>query len=123
MAPRVLVVDDAFFMRMMLSEILSKDGFEVVGEAATGVEALRKYEELRPDIVTMDIVMPEMDGIEATKKIIEMDPGAKIIMCSAMGQQPLVIEALEAGAMDFIIKPFQPQKVIEAVRKALRAVG
>lgn len=123
MAPRVLVVDDAFFMRMMLSEILAKDGFEVVGEAATGYEALQKYQELRPDIVTMDIVMPDMDGIEATRKIIEIDPLAKIIMCSAMGQQPLVIEALEAGALDFIIKPFQPQKVIEAVRKALRAVG
>ncbi len=123
MAPKVLVVDDAFFMRMMLTEILTNDGFEVVGEATTGIEAVRKYEELRPDIVTMDIVMPDMDGIEAAKRIKQIDPQAKIIMCSAMGQQPLVIEALEAGAMDFIIKPFQPQKVIEAVRKALRAVG
>ncbi|PKQ27673.1 MAG: two-component system response regulator [Candidatus Anoxymicrobium japonicum] len=119
MAPSVLIVDDALFMRMMIKDILSKDGFEIAGEAENGVEAVKKYAELRPDLVTMDIVMPEMDGIEAVRNIIEIDPGATVLMCSAMGQQPLVIEALEAGAKDFIIKPFQPTKVIEAVRKAL----
>jgi len=119
MAPSVLIVDDALFMRMMIKDILSKDGFLVVGEAENGVEAVEKYADLKPDLVTMDIVMPEMDGIEAVRNIIKMDPGAKVLMCSAMGQQPLVVEALEAGARDFIIKPFQPAKVVEAVRKAL----
>jgi two-component system chemotaxis response regulator CheY len=119
MAPSVLVVDDALFMRMMIKDILSRDGFLVVGEAENGVEAVEKYADLKPDLVTMDIVMPEMDGIEAVRNIIKMDPGARVLMCSAMGQQPLVVEALEAGARDFIIKPFQPAKVVEAVRKAL----
>lgn len=120
MAPRVLIVDDALFMRMMIRDILNKDGFDVVGEAENGVEAIEKYKELKPDIVTMDIVMPEMDGIEAVRQIMKSDPAAKVLMCSAMGQQPLVVEALEAGAKDFIIKPFQPSKVIEAVEKALK---
>jgi two-component system, chemotaxis family, chemotaxis protein CheY len=123
MAPSVLIVDDALFMRMMIKDILSKDGFEIVGEAENGVEAVKKYAELHPDLVTMDIVMPEMDGIEAVRNIIKIDPAAKVLMCSAMGQQPLVVEALEAGAKDFIIKPFQPAKVVEAVRKALRGDG
>lgn len=121
MAPTVLIVDDALFMRMMIRDILSKDGFEVVGEAENGVEAVERYKEMRPDLVTMDIVMPEMDGIEAVRQIMKIDPNAKILMCSAMGQQPLVVEALEAGAKDFIIKPFQPSKVIEAVEKALKS--
>jgi len=120
MAPTVLIVDDALFMRMMIKDILTKDGFEVVGEAENGIEAVRKYAELKPDLVTMDIVMPEMDGIEAVRNILKLDPDAKVLMCSAMGQQPLVVEALEAGAKDFIIKPFQPAKVVEAARKALR---
>jgi len=119
MAPSVLIVDDALFMRMMIKDILTKDGFEIVGEAENGVEAVKKFVELKPDLVTMDIVMPEMDGIEAVRNIIKTDPDAKVLMCSAMGQQPLVVEALEAGAKDFIIKPFQPAKVVEAVRKAL----
>ena len=123
MAPSVLIVDDALFMRMMIKDILSKDGFEVVGEAENGVEAVKKYAELRPDLVTMDIVMPEMDGIEAVRNILKIDPRARVLMCSAMGQQPLVVEALEAGAKDFIIKPFQPAKVVEAVRKALQGNG
>ncbi len=118
--PSVLIVDDALFMRMMIKDILSKDGFEIAGEAENGVEAVKKYAELRPDLVTMDIVMPEMDGIEAVRNIIKIDPSARVLMCSAMGQQPLVVEALEAGAKDFIIKPFQPAKVVEAVRKALQ---
>jgi two-component system, chemotaxis family, chemotaxis protein CheY len=120
MAPTVLIVDDALFMRMMIRDILSKDGFDVVGEAENGVEAVERFKEMRPNLVTMDIVMPEMDGIEAVKQIMKIDPDAKILMCSAMGQQPLVVEALEAGAKDFIIKPFQPSKVIEAVEKALK---
>jgi two-component system chemotaxis response regulator CheY len=120
MAPSVLIVDDALFMRMMIKDILSKDGLEVIGEAENGVEAVKKYAELRPDLVTMDIVMPEMDGIEAVRNIMKLDPSARVLMCSAMGQQPLVVEALEAGAKDFIIKPFQPAKVVEAVRKALQ---
>ncbi|MEJ5186785.1 MAG: response regulator [Candidatus Geothermincolales bacterium] len=119
-APTVMIVDDALFMRMMIRDILSKDGFEVVAEAQNGLEAVEKYKETRPDIVTMDIVMPEMDGIEAVRQIMKIDPNARILMCSAMGQQPLVVEALEAGAKDFIIKPFQPSKVIEAVEKALK---
>ncbi|MDD5448473.1 MAG: response regulator [Actinomycetota bacterium] len=123
MAPTVLVVDDALFMRMMIKDILTKDGLVVVGEAENGLEAVEKYAELKPDLVTMDIVMPEMDGIEAVRKIIKANPDAKILMCSAMGQQPLVVEALEAGAKDFIVKPFQPAKVIEAARKALRDEG
>src|SRR5450756_3097967 len=102
MAPSVLIVDDALFMRMMIKDILSKDGFEIVGEAENGVEAVKKYAELHPDLVTMDIVMPEMDGIEAVRNIIKMDSGATVLMCSAMGQQPLVVEALAAGAKDFI---------------------
>lgn len=120
MAPTVLIVDDALFMRMMIRDILSKDGFEVVGEAENGLEAVERFREMKPDLVTMDIVMPEMDGIEAVKQIMKIDPDAKILMCSAMGQQPLVVEALEAGAKDFIIKPFQPAKVVEAAEKALK---
>jgi two-component system chemotaxis response regulator CheY len=120
MAPSVLIVDDALFMRMMIKDILSKDGLDVIGEAENGVEAVKKYAELHPDLVTMDIVMPEMDGIEAVRNIMKLDPAARVLMCSAMGQQPLVVEALEAGAKDFIIKPFQPSKVVEAVRKALQ---
>lgn len=119
MATRVLVVDDAAFMRMMIKDILSKNDFEVVGEAANGQEAVEKYKELKPDLTTMDITMPEMDGISAVKEIKGLDPAAKIIMCSAMGQQAMVIEAIQAGAKDFIVKPFQPDRVVEAMRKAL----
>ncbi|MHB8780818.1 MAG: response regulator [Candidatus Geothermincolia bacterium] len=119
MAPTALIVDDALFMRMMIRDILVSVGIEVVGEAENGRDAVDEYERLKPDLVTMDIVMPEVDGIEAVKRILEADPEARIIMCSAMGQQPLVVEALEAGARDFIVKPFQPSKVIETVRKTL----
>jgi two-component system chemotaxis response regulator CheY len=117
---RVLVVDDAAFMRMMLKDILTKAGHEVVGEAANGVEAVEKYKELRPDVVTMDITMPEMNGIDAIKEIKKIDPNATVIVCSAMGQQAMVIEAIQAGAKDFIVKPFQPARVIEAVQKVLK---
>ena len=107
MATRVLVVDDAAFMRMMVKDILSKNGYEIVGEAENGMKALEKYQELKPDLVTMDITMPEMDGITAVKEIKKVDPAAKVVMCSAMGQQAMVIEAIQAGARDFIVKPFQ----------------
>ncbi len=117
MPKRVLIVDDAAFMRMLLKDIVTKAGYEVAGEAANGVEAVEKYKELRPDVVTMDITMPEMNGIEAIKKIREFDPNAKIIVCSAMGQQAMVIEAIQAGAKDFIVKPFQHSRVVEALQK------
>ena len=119
MAIRILVVDDAAFMRMMIKDILSKNGYEIVGEAENGLKAVEKFQELRPDLTTMDITMPEMDGIEALKKIKALDPGAKIIMCSAMGQQAMVIEAIQAGAKDFIVKPFQAERVLEAVKKVV----
>jgi two-component system chemotaxis response regulator CheY len=119
MAYKVLVVDDAAFMRMMLKDILGKNGFEIIGEAENGKVAVDKFRELKPDLVTMDITMPEMDGISAVKMIKEADKNARIVMCSAMGQQAMVIDAIQAGARDFIVKPFQPERVIEAVQKAL----
>ena len=119
MAVRVLVVDDAAFMRMMVKDILSKNGYEVVGETENGMKAVEKYQELKPDLTTMDITMPEMDGITAVKEIKKIDANAKIVMCSAMGQQAMVIEAIQAGARDFIVKPFQADRVLEAVRKAV----
>ena len=119
MGKKILIVDDAAFMRMMIKDILVKNGFDVVGEAADGLQAVEKYSELQPDLVTMDITMPEMDGIEALKKIKEQDPSAIVIMCSAMGQQAMVIDAISAGAKDFIEKPFQADRVIEAIEKAL----
>ncbi|WP_010649291.1 response regulator [Oceanobacillus massiliensis] len=119
MAQRILIVDDAAFMRMMIKDILTKNGFEVVGEAQDGAQAIEKYNELTPDLVTMDITMPEMDGITALKEIKKVNGDAKIIMCSAMGQQAMVIDAIQAGAKDFIVKPFQADRVIEAIQKAL----
>lgn len=119
MTKRVLVVDDAAFMRMMLSDHLTKAGFEVVGQAENGLVAITKFKELRPDLVTMDITMPEMDGIQAVKEIRKIDPSARIVMCSAMGQQHMVMEAIQAGAKDFIVKPFDPTRVVQAVTKAL----
>ncbi|MDD3879738.1 MAG: response regulator [Syntrophomonas sp.] len=119
MGKRVLIVDDAAFMRMMIKDILGKNGYIIAGEAENGRVAIEKYKELQPDLVTMDITMPEMDGIAAVKEIREVDPAARIIMCSAMGQQAMVIDAIQAGAKDFIVKPFQPERVIEAVSKAL----
>jgi two-component system chemotaxis response regulator CheY len=116
---KVLVVDDAAFMRMMLKDILLKGGFEIAGEATNGAEAVRLYQELKPDLVTMDITMPEVDGIAAVKEIKKIDPNAKVVMVSAMGQQAMVIEAIQAGASDFIVKPFQPDRVLEALKKAL----
>ncbi|WP_071459455.1 response regulator [Bacillus massilinigeriensis] len=119
MAYRILVVDDAAFMRMMIKDILTKNGFEVVAEAADGAQAIEKYKEFQPDLVTMDITMPEMDGIQSLKEIRKINPNAKVIMCSAMGQQAMVIDAIQAGAKDFIVKPFQADRVIEAISKSL----
>lgn len=119
MSNKVLIVDDAAFMRMMIKEILTKNGFNVVGEASDGAQAVEKFKELSPDLVTMDITMPEMDGITALKEIRKFDSSAKVIMCSAMGQQAMVIDAIQAGAKDFIVKPFQADRVIEAIKKTL----
>lgn len=119
MSKNILIVDDAAFMRMMIKDILEKNGFTVVGEAENGSVAVEKYKELSPDLVTMDITMPEKDGISALKEIKALDPAATVIMCSAMGQQAMVIDAIQAGAKDFIVKPFQAERVVEAVSKAL----
>jgi len=116
---RILIVDDAAFMRMMIKDIVSKNGYEVVGEAQNGVQALEMYAQFKPDIVTMDITMPEKDGISAVKDIMAMDSAAKVIMCSAMGQQSLVMDAIKAGARDFLVKPFKPDRVIQALDKVL----
>jgi two-component system, chemotaxis family, chemotaxis protein CheY len=119
MAHKILIVDDAAFMRMMIKDILSKNGYEIVGEAADGAQAVQLYRDTQPDLVTMDITMPEMDGITALKEIKKVNPQAKVIMCSAMGQQAMVIDAIQAGAKDFIVKPFQADRVLEAISKAL----
>ena len=119
MAKNILICDDAAFMRMMIKDILTKNGFNVAGEAENGLKAVEKYIEVKPDLVLMDITMPEMDGIQALKKIKETDPKANVVMCSAMGQQAMVIESIQSGAKDFIVKPFQANRVIEAVKKAV----
>ena len=119
MARNVLVCDDAAFMRMMIKDILTKNGYNIAGEAENGLKAVEKYAEVKPDLTLMDITMPEMDGIQALKKIKESDPNATVIMCSAMGQQAMVIESIQAGARDFIVKPFQADRVIEAVKKVI----
>ena len=115
----ILLVDDAAFMRMMLKDILTKNGYEVVGEAENGVKAIEKFKELKPTLVILDITMPEMNGIQAAKGIKTLDANALIIMCSAMGQQAMVIESIQAGARDFIVKPFQADRVLEAVQKVI----
>ena len=119
MAKNILICDDAAFMRMMIKDILTKNGYTVIGEAENGAKAVEKYAELKPDLVLMDITMPEMDGIAALKAIKAADSGANIIMCSAMGQQAMVIESIQAGAKDFIVKPFQAERVLEAVKKVV----
>jgi len=115
----VLLVDDAAIMRMMLKQILTENGYEVVGEAENGLKAVEKYKELKPRLVIMDITMPEMNGIQATKSIREIDSNALVVMCSAMGQQSMVIESIQSGARDFIVKPFQADRVLEAVQKVI----
>ena len=119
MAKNILICDDAAFMRMMIKDILTKNGYNVAGEAENGAKAVEKYNELKPDLVLMDITMPEMDGIQALKKIKESSPEAVVIMCSAMGQQAMVIESIQAGAKDFIVKPFQADRVLEAVQEVI----
>ncbi len=119
MAKNILICDDAAFMRMMIKDILTKNGYNIAGEAENGLKAVEKYNETKPDLVLMDITMPEMDGIQALKKIKEADANACVIMCSAMGQQAMVIEAIQSGAKDFIVKPFQAERVLEAVKKVV----
>lgn len=120
MTKGVLIVDDAVFMRMMLKDILEKNGYVVAGEAQNGLEAIEAYKRLKPDIVTMDITMPEMNGIEALKGIMKTDPQAKVVMCSSMGQESIVMETIQLGAEDFIVKPFNGERVVEAISKALK---
>ena len=112
MAKNILICDDAAFMRMMIKDILTKNGYNVAGEAENGMKAVEKFKEVNPDLA-------EMDGIQALKEIKKLDGGAKVIMCSAMGQQAMVIESIQAGAKDFIVKPFQAERVIEAVKKVV----
>jgi two-component system, chemotaxis family, chemotaxis protein CheY len=116
---RVLVVDDAAFMRKMVTDALSGGGHEIVGEAANGAEAVQRFQELRPDVMTLDITMPEKDGLAALKEIIAVDPGAKVVMCSALGQESKVLESIKLGAKDFVVKPFQAERVLSAIEKAL----
>ena len=117
MAKNILICDDAAFMRMMIKDILTKNGYNVAGEAENGAKAVEKYAELKPDLVLMDITMPEMDGIEALKKIKASDPSASVIMCSAMGQYEKIMEAIQAGAKDFVVKPFEEPRLIAALKK------
>lgn len=119
MSKNILIVDDAAFMRLMVKDILVKAGYNVVGEAENGLQAIEKFKELNPDLVMMDITMPEMDGIQALKSIKADNPDATVVMCSAMGQQAMVVEAIQSGAKDFIVKPFQPDRVLEAVKKII----
>jgi two-component system chemotaxis response regulator CheY len=116
---RVLVADDASFMRQMIREIVESEGFEVCGEASDGIEAVDQFKKLQPDVVTMDIVMPLKSGIDAVRGIVALDPGARVVMCSALGQETLVAEAIQAGAKDFIVKPFKPDAVVETLKKVL----
>jgi two-component system, chemotaxis family, chemotaxis protein CheY len=116
---RVLVVDDAAFMRKVVSDALTKGGHEVVGEAGTGVEAITRFQELRPEVTTLDITMPEMDGLSALREIMGLDPAARVVMCSALGQESKVLESIRLGAKDFVVKPFQAERVLDAVGKAL----
>ncbi|MCH7644968.1 MAG: response regulator [Myxococcales bacterium] len=119
MMARVLVADDASFMRQMIREIVESEGFEVCGEASDGIEAVDQFKKLQPDVVTMDIVMPLKSGIDAVRGIVALDPGARVVMCSALGQETLVAEAIQAGAKDFIVKPFKPDAVVETLKKVL----
>lgn len=119
MSKRILVIDDAMFMRTMLKGILSRNGYEIAGEASNGIEGVDKFRQLSPDLVTLDITMPEMDGLQCLEKIMKTDPHAKVIMCSAMGQQTMVLDAIKLGAKDFIVKPFLEEKVIESVKNII----
>ena len=117
----ILIADDLSFMRMIQKEILTERGYTVVGEAADGAEAVEKYRTLHPNLVLLDITMPNMNGLEAMRRIFAFDPKAKVIMCSALGQQNLIVEAIRAGVKDFIVKPFKPERILSAIEKALKA--
>jgi two-component system chemotaxis response regulator CheY len=119
MGKKVLVVDDAAFMRMMIKDILTKYSYEIAGEASDGIMAIEKYKEIRPDAVILDIIMPNMDGLQALSEIKKIDHNAKVIMCSAMGQEVIVKDAIKIGAVDFIVKPFQVERIVKALDKAL----
>ena len=119
MSKKILICDDTMFMRTVLKNLLSENGYEVVAEAETGKEAIIKYKEYKPDLILMDITMPEMDGIEALQEIIKINPEAKVIMCSAMGQERMVAAAIKSGARDFIVKPFENERVIQAIAKSI----
>jgi two-component system chemotaxis response regulator CheY len=116
---RILVVDDAMFMRKVVGDVLTKGGHEVVAEASNGVEAVAQYNAVRPELTTLDITMPEKDGLQALREIVAADPTARVIMCSALGQESKVLEAIKAGAKDFVVKPVQPDRLLEAATKAL----
>ena len=120
---RILVADDASFMRQMIREIVEAEGYEVCGEASDGIEAVDLFKKLHPDITTMDIVMPRRSGIDAVRAVVELDPGARIVMCSALGQETLVAEAMQAGAKDFIVKPFKPDSVLSTLKRVLDKEG
>ena len=120
MGARILLADDLSFMRMVQKEILSENGYQIVGEAANGLEAVKLYQELRPDVVVLDITMPDMNGLEAMRRILAFDAKARIIICSAIGQQNLIVEAIKAGIKDFIVKPFKPERLLTAIAKVLK---
>ena len=120
MGASILIADDLSFMRMIQKEILQEKGYIVAGEAADGLEAVEKFKTLRPDLVLLDITMPNMNGLEAMRKIFAIDPRARVIMCSALGQQNLIVEAIKAGVKDFIVKPFKPERILSAIAKALK---
>jgi two-component system, chemotaxis family, chemotaxis protein CheY len=120
-AAKILLADDLSFMRMIQKEILTQRGYTIVGEAANGLEAVEKYGALRPDLVLLDITMPLMNGLEAMRKIFTIDPSARVIMCSALGQQNLIVEAIKAGVKDFVVKPFKPERILSAIEKALKS--
>lgn len=119
MAVNVAIVDDLAFIKLVLRDLIEKAGFRVVGEASNGEEAIELFQDKRPDVLLLDITMPKMDGITTLKKLLEIDPKANIIMCSALGQQRLIVEAIQLGAKDFIVKPFRPERVISSIKKTL----
>jgi len=119
MSTKVLIVDDAVFMRTVLRKMLEEDGYDIVAEAGNGIEAIKQAKEHQPDVVTLDITMPEMDGVTALPEILKVAPEARVIMCSAMGQQPMVVDAIKAGAKDFIVKPFQKARVVQAIENVM----
>ncbi len=116
----ILLADDIAFIKMVQKEVLEKEGYTVIGEAVDGVEVIEKYKQLKPDVVIMDITMPRMDGLNAMRAILRLDPNARIIVCSALGQHQLIIESIKAGARDFVVKPFEPKRLALAIQKALK---